>query len=551
MDIVWDIDKFPTNNITQFNLDDFEQPITPEQLSPLFAALRYNTYFSGLIIKNIPLDVRRTIPEIGKCLSFNKTFTKLVLSNVGLNKDAGSFIADGIKANPETSIHSIDLSRNQLDDKAVTAFANCIGNQKNGIIQLNAAHCGISKNGLSLLAQAFRKNVHTTSTLSSLNLADNHLDPEGSAALSSWLANPNKVHELNLCNTNANLEVIMPALVRGCAEIRRINVSGNKIGKKAVQSLSQFVQSADSLLTLNLDNTSLSVDEMVAITQAIGGNPYLQNFDLSIAANKLGIQGAKQIAVISSSAPNIVRLNLADNEFGDEGMSLVCQALANSQSLTSIDLSRNFSKVPTKGRGQAIEDLIFLISSDCPLEKLSLAGSKNFNLKTDILSFIDAVATNDTLLFLDISSNQFGNKGAIAIGKMLQTNRKLEHLVWEDNGTTLYGFTAVVNGLERNKTVKEMPLPILDISNAFKNDPPEGLQKTMTRLQGLLARNQNPKSLMSGGSSSSFSQFSILVSSSSFFLSYPFFFLLPPFIFIYYFIYSPFVEMVFISLQVD
>jgi len=85
-------------------------------------------------------------------------------------------------------------------------------------------------------------------------------------------------------------------------------------------------------------------------------------------------------------------------------------------------------------------------------------------------------------------------------------------LVWEDNGTTLFGFNAVAGGLERNKFLKEMPIPILDVANALKGDPPERLQKCVARLQSLLARNQNPKALMGGTKGKSFNQFSILSS---------------------------------------
>mmetsp|Transcript_13697 Transcript_13697/g.28925 ORF Transcript_13697/g.28925 Transcript_13697/m.28925 type:complete len:669 (-) Transcript_13697:115-2121(-) len=303
----------------------------------------------------------------------------------------------------------------------------------------------------------------------------------------------------------------MPALVRGCNGIRNINVSGNKLAKRTVQSLTQFLRSTDSLLSLNLNNTTLPAPDMVAIAEAIGANPYLKDFDLSVANNKFGPAGAKQTNVFATSTPNIAILNLADNDFGDEGLSTVCQSIGKSTSIVDLNLSRNFSAKPSKSRDQLVEDLIELINNECPLERLILQGNKTLSMKSDLLSFIDGLGTNDSLLSLDISGHQMGNKGGMAIGKMLQTNRKLKHLVWEDNGTTFFGFNAVANGLERNKFLKEMDLPIIDISNALKNDNATSLQKCMTRIQGLLARNQNPKTLK-GGSGNTLNQFSILSS---------------------------------------
>lgn len=518
-DIIWDVENlFTTNNITQFNLEDLEHPITPEHLSPLFAALRYNSYFTGLIAKNIPLDAKKTIPEIGKCLSCNQTITKVVLSNVGLNRDAAIQLADGIKSNSKTSINVMDLSRNPLDDKAMSAVATCIGSQNNGLIQLDFSRCGTGKGGMSQLAQGFRKNVHMTNTLQQLIISGNTLDTEGSSSLASWLANPNKLQLLNIANTNANLETIMPALVRGCNEIRTINISGNKLSKKATQSVVQFFQSTDSLNSLNLDNTSLGAGEMVLIIEAIGSNAYLQSFEISMAGNRLGTMAAKQISVFNS-ATNITFLNISNNDFSDEAMIDICNTLSKSNSLNTLDISCNFSVKPSKSRNQSIESVIDLISSECPLERLILQGNKATALKNDILPIFDALGSNATLLSIDVSGQQIGNKGAMAIGKMLQANRKLKHLIWEDNGTTLFGFNALANGLERNKFMKEMPMPILDIANALKSDNPRQVQKCVDRIQSLLARNQNPKALHAGATGGgAFSQFSILV--CFFFLSF-------------------------------
>jgi hypothetical protein len=51
----------------------------------------------------------------------------------------------------------------------------------------------------------------------------------------------------------------------------------------------------------------------------------------------------------------------------------------------------------TKNRQGAIEAVIGLLNSDCPLESLGLAGGRGSELRTDALPFLYAVATNDTL----------------------------------------------------------------------------------------------------------------------------------------------------------
>jgi len=47
-------------------------------------------------------------------------------------------------------------------------------------------------------------------------------------------------------------------------------------------------------------------------------NVYLQNFDLNLANNDLGIEGARAIIALAAESANLVTLDLSENEFGDE-----------------------------------------------------------------------------------------------------------------------------------------------------------------------------------------------------------------------------------------
>lgn len=70
---------------------------------------------------------------------------------------------------------------------------------------------------------------------------------------------------------------------------------------------------------------------------------------------------------------------------------------------------------------------------------LHLNMSKATPLKSDLIPFIDALASNTTIVELDISGNQMGNKGAIALAKVLQNNHTLTRLFWDDNQTGYLG----------------------------------------------------------------------------------------------------------------
>ncbi len=126
-----------------------------------------------------------------------------------------------------------------------------------------------------------------------------------------------------------------------------------------------------------------------------------------------------------------------------------------------------------------LECVSSLLISDCPLESLSIAGGAKSQLRFDVIPLIYDLATNTSLTELDIQGHGMGNKGAMALGKALQTNRTLTSLVWDENLTTTIGLQAFKIGLERNHSLKSMPLPLLDIATALKSEPPQRLHQVI------------------------------------------------------------------------
>jgi hypothetical protein len=124
-----------------------------------------------------------------------------------------------------------------------------------------------------------------------------------------------------------------------------------------------------------------------------------------------------------------------------------------------------------------LESLSNLLSSECPLEALIIAGGPKSQLKGELTSLIYDLATNDSLVELDVSGHQMGNRGAVALGKTLQTNNTLVTLGWDENQTTIAGFQAFRTGMERNHSLKVMALPILDIAAAIRTDLPAKVQQ--------------------------------------------------------------------------
>ena len=84
--------------------------------------------------------------------------------------------------------------------------------------------------------------------------------------------------------------------------------------------------------------------------------------------------GAQMIGSVGAQISNVSGLDLSDNGFNDEGLSLIIESLYNCQSLTMLDISKNFSKdASTSKREKLVTNLIHLINhTECPLEGTSI-----------------------------------------------------------------------------------------------------------------------------------------------------------------------------------
>jgi len=102
--------------------------------------------------------------------------------------------------------------------------------------------------------------------------------------------------------------------------------------------------------------------------------------------------------------------------------------------------------------------------------KITMLSLANCGLKGDIIDVLDTIGTNENLVKLDISGNQMGDKGAFVLSKALQKNQKLRKLVWDNNSTTIVGFTAFGIALSRNRTLQQMPFPMSDLLASMKRN---------------------------------------------------------------------------------
>jgi len=421
---------------------------------------------------------------------------------VGIKSEHIVTLSQVLLGNKNMSLIELNLSGNPIEAAGVAALCKYLEVAPHGIVTLNLDACKIDSKGFQMLGAALKKNIKMATALTHLNLSHNKIEPEGSVGICGFISTPNIIRTLQIRETLANLETVSQAIMRGCPELRQLDISGNKLTSRTIPHLTQWIGSSSNLDVLNVSLTNIPPDGLKDILAAIAQNVYLKGVTVKAKSNNLGPAGATAVASVAANLKNVHALDLGDNDFGDDGIVAIAQAFSSSEALKCLNLDCNLTMKSKKGNAHAFDALIDLIESDCPLEVLSLCGSKTMQPKTDdLLSFIYAVGVNESLLELNVSGNGFGNKGAIALGKALQTNKTLRTLTWDDNGVTYPGFVGFKVGLERNRSLKAMPIPILDLTACMREAQGPALtklRKIVVEMESCIYRNQNPSSRFEG-----------------------------------------------------
>jgi len=83
-----------------------------------------------------------------------------------------------------------------------------------------------------------------------------------------------------------------------------------------------------------------------------------------------------------------------------------------------------------------------------------------------------------------------GDAGIVALGKALEMSRSLRRVVLDDNGMTLVGLRALAAAMGVNRSVTELPMPLLDLSRMLSSDEADKVFAVVATLEDKLRRNQ-------------------------------------------------------------
>uniref|UniRef100_A0A8C7LXS0 Capping protein regulator and myosin 1 linker 1 n=1 Tax=Oncorhynchus kisutch TaxID=8019 RepID=A0A8C7LXS0_ONCKI len=489
-EVQWDVDTiYQTQDTRELNLQDFVH-LDNRDLVAIIVVLEYNQWFTKLSTKDYKLSTD-VCEEILRVVSRSSRLEELVLENAGLRSDFVQKLANALTCNPASALHTLNLTNNSLEDKGISALSAQLAKLPMGLKHLNLSKTSISQKGVNSLAQALSANPAVPTTLTHLDLCGNSLRGDDLSNLYNFLGQHNSLVTLDLSSSDCCLDQVM----RTPENFRTNNPSvlafflTHRRSKDVPHSFKQFFGTALALSSVNLSGTKLPLEALKALLLGLGCNPNLSEVSLDLSSSELRSGGSQILEGCIAEIPNISSLDISDNGL-DSDLTTLLVWLAKNRSIRHLSLGKNFNNIKSKNLSQVLDNLVHMIQEEeSPLTSLSLADSK---LKGDLSIVLNALGSNTSLIRVDISGNGMGDMGAKMLAKALQINTKLRTVMWDKNNVSLQGLQDVAAALEKNHTIRFMPIPIIDAAQALKASP-EKTEDALLKMEQYLLRNHETR----------------------------------------------------------
>jgi hypothetical protein len=262
---------------------------------------------------------------------------------------------------------------------------------------INLSRCGIGDQG----AQALAETIKINTTISSLNLTDNHLTPVGAEHLINALMVNKSIRSVNFADNRLGNQAL-------------VGTSGMSIGALVRQLLNKNATVTDICLRGN----SISDRDMEMISEGVIDNVTLTKIDLSY--NDIGPRGAIAIAeLLAHGSTDLRELRIEWNRFQRIGaLAILRDGLQHTGTVRKFHMA--WAGIGDEG-GEALGDII--------------RGS----------SVLEEV---------DVSHNRIGPKGAESIARGIRESTTLVRIFLNGNPIPDSGCASVVRALKDNKSVQ-------------------------------------------------------------------------------------------------
>ena len=364
---------------------------------------------------------------IAPLLQFSRSLksAKLGINDIGYRGTTA--LSDALKTN--STLEELDLGYNMIGVAGARSLADMLKDNR-ALISANLANNDIEDEGAIAISAALKTN----STLTSINLGGNSI--KKGKSLADMLGVNRALKSVHLGNNSIGdegTEEICKALKSNNkpnnnsynSTLEELELAGNEIGAAGARSLAEMLQFNGALTTLDLGSNDIGVPDGWSIEEGEDNKVTYKHEDGR--TQKDHPQGTSScVSALAESLKvnsSLKSADLSSNHIGDDGISNLCDALKENNSLESLTIENPRVYLDTKIGAVGAQSLADMLKVNRSLKSAKLGGNSFGDEGTEALS--DALKTNSTLKTLELYDNKIGDNGAQALADMLRVNGAL------------------------------------------------------------------------------------------------------------------------------
>lgn len=439
----------------------------PQDIYALTKALWHSSYFKRLIVQDMTVT-DESLHLISEILKFNSSITHFSLINLKSSKVGISPFVDNISSGIHC-LKSLSIAKFHIGDIGIYQICSAFNKLDASLKRLILIEVGMTHKGLQDLVTLLSSSRWSKS-LKELDISDNKIGKgQGSETLGSLLKSSHSLVSLNLVRCELDLVPALQALKSNSflldIKLETLNLSGNKFYQRCILELAEIIKSSRILKNLYCSKTNLKSDHFEELLTAIKNNPHGIAYFLDVSHNDLGSSCPNKIsAVFKTASDKISTIVTTNNDLGTDGFQKFCNCAKMFIGLHTLVLDANvtagiFSK--NLQLGTALATLIKELSS---LQILSICGDDKHYLKGALTPFFRYMASNKTLLQLNVSNNRLTDESFEALFEMIEQNDTLQVLNVDNNGWKYKSIKRLRDAiLSNNGLIHTSAIPLNDL----------------------------------------------------------------------------------------
>ena len=428
-------------------------------LLPLFDTLNAMKTLAGVCIYNF--ECPDAITAFASIISYCPSIKIVHFSNCNAT-DGLAQLAKSVSKSKEFGVAYWDLSYNKL--KEFQYFPKIIKCSDSPIYYLNLNYCDINADCAKLLFNAL-EDFKYADQMTYLSIARINLSTESALSAFHGFLKVSNLQYLDISSINEEISPILKLVVKECKLLETLILNNATINEGALYLLNSFIKSSTTLKELSLNNTNIDANDVAAVINTILDNSSIKSMSLHL--DHLSLNGKNLKIVLDTLSKGKLSkwrlLSFSSNSLNNADLKKIIATISELPKLRAIKLDDNFDR-SMEGIGKTLQKLLDAKS----LVSISIIGSKNHRLHSELIPFLKKVSEIGTIEELDIRDNGAKDKTIPFIVEVMNNCKNLSLL--RCDGNDFSDIEKLVEAIPQARNLITFNFPISDCEKIVSKD---------------------------------------------------------------------------------